>query len=116
MKVDDTLDQIVALNDIIEKDTRVMKTYEESFTEIKEDLQVLKTRQQQLIFDVAKWAICEGWQALTTICRSLSQARSSLRCVTFWTATTIGSQNTTELGIKHSWKPTTRTGCQHGYL
>ena len=60
MKVDDTLDQIVALNDIIEKDTRVMETYEESFTEIKEHLQVLKTRQQQLIFDVAKWAICEG--------------------------------------------------------
>ena len=60
MNADDTLEQIVSLNDIIEKNTRVMKAYEESFTRIKADLEALKSRQQTLIFDLAKWTIFEG--------------------------------------------------------
>jgi hypothetical protein len=60
MDADDTLEQIVLLNDIIENDTRVMKAYAERFARIKANLEVLKVRQQTLIFDLAKWTICEG--------------------------------------------------------
>jgi hypothetical protein len=38
----------------------MMKAYAERFARIKANLEVLKVWQQTLIFDLAKWTLCEG--------------------------------------------------------
>lgn len=60
MNAEDTLEQIVSLNDLIGEDSRNTGQLAETLAQAEEELKALKMRQQRLILDLAKWAIQEG--------------------------------------------------------